>query len=223
MRGIETMSVDVVEKIKKQFSTYPKRTYPKGQIILFADENPTHIYYVVSGKVRVFAISYRGDEVIANIFSSGAFFPMSWAINNTPNTYFYKTEVDTTVHVIPPEDARKFLRDNPDVLMDLLGRVYRGVDGLLGRVVHLMSGSAHSRLMYELLIEAKRFGEIQKNGTIKLGVNEQDLAARAGMSRETVSREMKKLKSKKLLSIGTHGGITILSIADLEASLTEEP
>jgi CRP-like cAMP-binding protein len=216
------MSTDIADKILQKFTTYPKRVYPKGQMILFADENPTHIYYVVSGKVRVFAISYRGDEVIANIFSSGAFFPMSWAINNTPNTYFYKAEEDTTVHIVPPDDARKFLQENPDVLMDLLGRVYRGVDGLLGRVVHLMTGSAHSRLMYEILIESRRFGKLQQDGSVKLAVNEQDLAARAGMSRETVSREMKKLKSKGLLRIGVHGGISVLSLQELELALKNE-
>ena len=43
------------------------------------------------------------------------------------------------------------LQANPDVVYDLLTRLYRGLDGLLGRMSQLMAGSAKSRLMYELL------------------------------------------------------------------------
>lgn len=213
------MDTIIAEKVKDAFSAYPKRLYPKGQILLFADEDPTHIFYILSGKVRMFTITYRGDEAIANIFSDGTFFPMSWAMNGVPNTYFFKTEEDTIIHLIPPEDARRYLQENPDVVMDMLSRVYSGIDGLLGRMVYLMSGSAKSRLMYELLIESRRFGEKLRDGTIKLRVNEQDLAARAGMTRETVSREIQRLKAKGWLSIGKHGGIVIVSLVDIEATL----
>lgn len=213
------MDTLITLKVKKKFSAYPKRLYPKGQIVLFADEDPAHVFYILSGKVRMFAITYRGDEVITNIFSDGAFFPMSWAINGVPNAYFFKTEEDTIIHLVPPDDARQFLRDNPDVVMDLLSRLYKGTDGLLGRMVHLMSGSAKSRLMYELLIESRRFGEKLKDGTIKLRVNEQDLAARAGITRETVSRQIQRLKAKGWLRIGRHGGIVIMNLDDIESAL----
>lgn len=213
------MDTRVTQKVKEAFSAYPKRLYPKGQILLFADEDPSHIFYILSGKVRMFAITYRGDEAITNIFSDGSFFPMSLLLGGAPNSYYYKTEEDTTIHLVPPEVVRQFLQDNPDVTMDILGRVYSGVDGLLGRIVHLMTGSARSRLMYELLIEARRFGEKQSDGAIKLHVNEQDLAARAGMTRETVSREIQRLKTKNWLTIGKHGGIVILKLDDIEAAL----
>lgn len=207
------------EKLKNICSAYPKRFYPKGQILLFADEEPAHIFYILSGKVRMFAITYRGEEVITNIYADGALFPMSSVISGIPNSYFFKTEVDTTMHLVPPDKVRQLLEENPDLVLDLLGRVYRGIDGLLGRMVHLMSGSAKSRLMYELRIEALRFGERLEDGTIKLQVNEHDLAERAGLTRETVSREIQRLKAKEWVSIGKHGGIVVLRLADIEAAL----
>lgn len=213
------MDARVAQKVKEAFSAYPKRLYPKGQILLFADEEPTHIFYILRGKVRMFAITYRGDEAITNIFSDGSFFPMSLVLGGAPNRYFYKTEEDTVIHLIPPDDVRQFMRTNPEVIMDVLSRVYSGIDGLLGRLVHLMAGSARSRLMYELVIESRRFGKKQSDGTIKLHVNEQDLAARAGMTRETVSREIQRLKAKGWLTMGKHGGIVITNLPDIEAAL----
>ena len=212
------MSVSPADKIHDHFSSYPKRTYPKGQILMFADEDPEHIYYLVKGRVREYDISYRGDEVIVNLFKPGAFFPMSWAINRTANKYFYKTEIETELHVVPADDALEFLKRNPDVLFDLMSRIYRGMDGLLGRIVHLMSGTAKSRLTYELIVECRRFGETTKDGIYKLDVNEVDLAARSGLSRETVSREMQTLKDKGWITY-TKKVLFVTDLGSLEHTL----
>jgi len=211
----------VEDKVYQAFSKFPKRSYPKGQILVFADENPEHIFYLVNGRVRKYDVSYRGDEVVVNVFKPNAFFPMSWAINKSDNKYFYKTETKAELHIVPTKVALDFIKANPDVMLDLLSRIYRGMDGLLGRVVHLMSGTAKSRLIYELIIECRRFGQKDFVGHITLTTNEVDLAARTGLSRETVSREMQKLKSSKAVSI-TGKIITVKDLAALEKLLGSE-
>ena len=209
------MTDSIAAKIDKEFSKYPRRSYPKGQILIFADESPEYIFYITEGRVRKYDVSYKGDEIIVNIFKPPAFFPMSEAINHTPNDYFYKTETAAEVHIVPFDAAVQFLNDNPDVMLDLLARIYRGVDGLLGRLVHLMSGSAKSRLLYELLIECRRFGKTNDDGSCVLEITEVDLAARSGLSRETVSREMKSIKAEGLVSISGKG-ITVNDLSVLE-------
>jgi len=215
------MPSDVAEKIEQHFSKYPRRSYPKGQILVFADESPEHIFYIVSGKVRKYDVSYRGDEVVVNIFKPPAFFPMSWAINHTPNRYFYKTEEPTELHVVPVNDALEFVKSNPDVMFDLLSRIYKGMDGLLGRMVRLMSGTAKSRLLYELIIECRRFGQKQGNESYALTTSEVDIAARSGLSRETVSREMRKISDQGLVKV-QHNGIVVNDLAALEKILGSE-
>lgn len=215
------MDSPVAQKVQQHFSQFPRRSYPKGQILVFADESPEHIYYITKGLVRKYDVSYRGDEVVVNLFKPPAFFPMSWAINRTPNKYFYKTETETEVHIVPADEALAFLKANPDVMLDLLSRIYRGMDGLLGRVVHLMSGTAKSRLIYELIMECRRFGEKQADDSFLLKTNEMDLAARSGLSRETISREMRKLKDRDMVSISTKG-IVVKQLASLEKMLGTE-
>ncbi len=215
------MGSTVAQKVDKEFSKYPKRSYPKGQILVFADENPEHIFYITKGRVRKYDVSYRGDEVVVNVFKPPSFFPMSWAINRTPNKYFYKTENDTELHVVPVDDALKFIKDNPDIALDLLSRIYRGMEGLLGRVVHLMSGSARSRLLYELIIECRRTGVKNKDGSYTLDLSEVDLAARSGLSRETISREMHKLTVGKLAGMAGKN-IRVSSLEALEKKMGKE-
>ncbi len=212
------MTVAVRNKINQEFSKYPRRTYPRGQILVFADESPEHVFYLVEGRVREYDVSYRGNEIIVNIFKPTSFFPMSWVVNKTPNKYFYKTETPTVLHIVPVEAALAFVMSNPDVVLDLLSRVYKGMDGLLGRLVHLMSGTAQSRLIYELITGCYRFGEQTKDGSFILNASEVDIAARSGLSRETVSREMHKLKDEHLVSTAK-GSISIKSIASLQKKL----
>ncbi|MFZ3009523.1 MAG: Crp/Fnr family transcriptional regulator [Candidatus Microsaccharimonas sp.] len=212
------MDNDVSKKVADFFSHYPQRNFPKDQIIIFNGEAPEKIFYIVSGKVSQYDISYRGDEIMTNIFKSPAFFPMSWAINHTPNTYFYKADEDTVVYVAPPEEVVTFLKDNPDVTFDLLARVYKGIDGVSARTVHLMSGSARSRIMYELIIECRRFGNKISDNCYELKINETDLAAHAGLARETVNREVKHLKEKGMVEV-SGSSITVTNLSQMEMHL----
>lgn len=192
------------DKIEQFFSQYSLRKYPKGQILILNGSPATHIFHLESGIVKQYDISYRGDEVILNLFKPPAFFPMSLAINGGESLYTYEAKTALELRQAPLEDAVQFLKNNPDVLFDLLSRVYSGVDGLLARVTHLMSSSARERLLFELLIECHRFGEKQPDESYKLNISEKELGARAGLSRETISREMSKLSRDGVVIIEKH-------------------
>lgn len=215
---IMDMPKQVAKKIDDFFSGYKLKKYEKGELLILADENPKFITYIISGQVREYDISYRGDEIVVNVFKSPAFFPMSWAIAKTPNRYFFEASTKITVRQAPPEDALKFIQANPDVMLDLLTRLYRGVDGIQRRMAHLMAGSAKSRLLFELIIECRRFGKQQADGSYIVKINEAEIGSRAGLSRETVSRGMKDLKKLNLLSINRHG-IVLKDIDTLEEKL----
>ena len=212
------MSEEVSKKIQEFFSQFKVRRYEKGQIIVFPDDDPQYIFYIVSGVVRMYDISYRGDEVVVNIFKPPAFFPMSWAINKTHNEYFYQAAGKVEMRLADPDKTIAFVKDNPDVLFDLMSRVYSGTDGMMRRMVHLMSGSAKGRLMYEILIECRRFGDNKLDGMCMITITETELATRAGLSRETVSREMRKLVSDNLLTI-KGSTLTISNIHAFESKI----
>ena len=195
------MDVKVAEEIEKFFTQFRFQKYKKGEILIQAEQDPGSIFYLKSGLVKHYAISKKGDELVLNIYTPVAFFPMTWAINQSPNHYYWEAVSDVEVWKAPADEVVTFVKENPDVLFDLLSRVYRGTDGLITRMAYLMSGSAYTRLITELIIHAKRFGKKEENGMlVTIEIAEKDLATRAGMTRETISREMKNLKDKGLVS-----------------------
>jgi len=211
------MDIPVKQKIEAFFTQFKSQTYKKGEILIRADEAPSGVFYLKEGAIKQYLISRKGTELVVNMFKPGSFSPMSWAINNSENIFYFEAATLCEVHKAPRERVLIFLKENPDVVFDLISRVYRGTDGLLLRMAYLMSGDAYERLITELLIQAKRFGT--KNvQDITLTLNEKDLANQAGLTRETVSRELKKLKEKNL-AIYTKGIILIPRLEDLESEL----
>jgi len=193
------MHPDVAQKLEVFFSQYRLRRYSAGQVLILNGDKSEFIYYILRGKVKQYDVTYRGDEIILHVFQPPAFFPMSQAINKSVNSFIYEAETDIEIRQAPSDDVIQFIHDNPDVMYDLLSRLYKGMDAILGRTVQLMSGSAKTRLIYELLEDARRFGKTQKDGTLLLKINEKELGARAGLSRETVSRELHKIKGENIL------------------------
>lgn len=206
------MNEQVSKQLETFFTQFKKQTYKKGEILVRADDDPNGVFYLTEGFVRMYLISMKGDEVVLNIFKPISFFPMSWAINNTKNIYYYEAINEVTVWRAPKEQVIEFIKENPDVLYDLLSRVYRGVDGILTRMAYLMSSNANARLVTELIIAAKRFGKIDEGHGITLAISEKDIGTQAGLTRETVSREMKILKEKGLITLKK----SVLHINDLK-------
>lgn len=209
--GMHTMP----QKIASFFSAYPLRTFNKKQLIIRAETTVEHVFYIVEGRVSQYDVTASGNEVVVNVFKPGAFFPMSSAINNTLNHYFFEASTKTVVRAAPAADSVQLLKDNPEVMFDLLSRVYRGTDGILRRMTHLMGGDTNTRLLFELLNAAYRFGDPQRDGSILIELNEGDLARHSGLARETVNRAIQTLKGKGLLAIGRNS-ITVTDIGKLE-------
>ncbi len=195
------MDINVQKKLDNFFSKYKTQKYKKGEILIRADDEPTGVFYLKEGIVKMYAVSSNGEEQTINIYKPFSLFPMSWVINNTTSHYYFEALVPVSVGKAPKQEVLDLLKKEPGVMLDLLKRIYRGLDGYFMRMEYLMIGNAQDRLITELLISARRFGENQgKTQAVKLKLTEKNLASQSGIVRETVSREIQKLKKQGLLS-----------------------
>lgn len=211
------MKQQIRDKLNEYFNHSKIKSIPKGGIIIQAGMDPEGVYQLIEGSIEQYDITPEGNMVSVNLFKPPAFFPMSWAINKTPNEYFYTALTDVKLRLTDANKTVAFLRANPDVMFDLLSRLYKGTDILLRRHVILARGIASNRVIFELLIEAYRFGtQIDETKTL-LTLKQSSLAARCGLARETVSRELHKLEKEKLLTLSKEG--IAISIKSLEAKL----
>lgn len=213
------MDKSIREKLYTFFSSYPAQAFIKGSTILQAEREPTGILYITSGVVRNYWISPEGSEVTLNMYKSHAFFPMAWAIADIQNTTFCEAMTAVTVRKAPKVAVLQFLKENPDVMYDLLKRIYIGIEGLWMHIESLTTGDSSLKLVTSIVILAKRFGTKKDTTTVvQLQMSEKNLANYAGITRETASRELQKLKKNNLVFF-EKGIITIQDMATLEELL----
>lgn len=209
-------------KIKQDFAKYRSRKYEAGQTILFAHEKPPGLFYIVEGKVSMHDFSPKGNEIVLNVYEPGRFFPLGWALNDTPVNFFYKAEAECTVIIVPSPKAIEYITSNPAVCLEVLQGIYRKTDRTFQRMAYLMSSTAARRLLYEILVECRRFGNVRRDGSTFIELREVDMAIRSGLSRETVSREFQKFKEQGMIQFDK-SGINVPSVEALEVAIGAIP
>lgn len=211
------MNSPVSQKIATFFAAYQPTKFKKGEVIIEANKLPLGLYFLTNGFVRQYVFTESGQELTLHFFKPGSFFPLFWIINDQPNRYFYQAFTDIEVHIAPKDVSVDFLKTNPDILLDLTGRLLFGLDGLLTRIESLASASARDRTIGILLFLGKHFGKSEGHGlTLTQQFTHNDLANLTGLTRETTSREVEQLTKAGLIT--TNG--RFIHIPNLE-SLTK--
>jgi CRP-like cAMP-binding protein len=203
------------DSINKFFTKYTPLRFKKGDTIIQAEDDPSGVYFLLEGHVKMNSIFENGSELTLNIFKPGTFFPMTWVIGDLKNTYFFQAMDNVSVYKAPKKEVVDFIRENPDILYDLTKRILIGMDGLIYNTQHLLFTGAKERVVTALLISAKRFGKTNGNGhiTIDLRLTHQDIANMAGLTRETTSNVISQLEKEGYITQGKHE----FTINDIEA------
>ena len=192
---------NVEEKVRQFFAGGVKRELSSGEVLLLPDmTGPIPISYLIKGRVVQYSIDDEGSRSIVNMLKPGAFFPLPVAINSAPITYFFEADTAVEVRQMSALEVKAFLQREPDVMFDVLSRLYKGLDGILGGMTQLLSGDAKSRVLYELTILSQRFGSPVRDG-IEVAVTAGKLAEMTGLTRETVSRTLQGLQQSGVVRL----------------------
>ncbi len=197
------MDEAIQKKLNDFFTQFKHQQYKKGEILIRADDDPQGIFYLKKGIVRQYSISKDGEEQTLNLYKSVSFFPLMWAVNNTHNTYYFEAITEAEVHRAPGDQVIVFLKNEPEIMYDLISRLYKGMHGLLSRIEYLQSGDAYTKVIFAILNTSYRFGE-QKKKSVELSITHKEISALTGLTKETISRECTKLEGKGLIKNSNH-------------------
>jgi CRP/FNR family transcriptional regulator len=193
----------------KEFEEFYKkfiiRNYKKGEMLIRADDDPQGIFYLKSGYVRQYTISKAGFELTLHILKPVSYFPMVWAVNGTPNVYYFEALTPVEVGRAPRDEVVNFIKDKPTIIFELLSELIEDYAESLKRIENLVFSDAYRRVISVLIYISKHFGEKSGNGIlITHRFTQQDIATLVGVARETASNEMVKLEKKGLLKYKDH-------------------
>lgn len=198
-RGLKNIVQPKIQKLLQSFfGRFGLQSFAREEIIIKPNKDQG-IFFLTKGVVRMFVLS-KGVELTLNIYKPHALFPMSQVLNNKKERYTYDALTEVQGYFAPKKDFGKFLSKNPPVLFDLLRRIYRGLDGFFMRLEALLSNDAYFRVLTQLIIYSKRFGQTDKNKiTFDWHLTHRELASQTGLARESVTKQIKKLQDKGLI------------------------
>ena len=209
----------MITKLDEHFFAQFKRPqhYKKGEIILRPQDEPTGVYYLKKGYVRLYLISPDGKDITFNIYKPGTYFSMMWALGDSPNIYFFESLTNVEVLKAPKDKVVAFLRSQPELLYTFIKRILIGLDGTTRLTQVLLTGSAYQKVASAILVLARRFGKKSQNGCviINLNITHKLIASIASLSRESATIEILKLEKEKIIAQKNHK-ILVKNIEKLE-------
>lgn len=193
-----------------------KRVYKKGEIILYAGDEPQGVYLIENGLVKIYALSRQGTEHIHLFYSDGDVFPLIWIYTTAVRNVHYEAMKETTVWLVPKKDFKKFVATDPEVADRLLDKVTGLFRLYAGRIDNLLYSNSYERTAYCLLSLIYRFGKsIDGKIVVDEPLTHQHIASSINLSRETTSRAMERLQKKKIINYDKQRHIVITDLEKL--------
>lgn len=215
------MSQAATGKFDAFYKQFKIRSYKKGETLIRADDDPQGIFCLARGYIRQYTISNLGTELTLHILKPTSYFPMVWAINGTPNVYYFEALTPVEVGRAPRDQVVTFIKDKPEVIFSLMSGLLEEYAETLKRVEHLVFSDAYRRVISVLIYIAKHFGQKNTRGIIvNHKFTHQDIATLVGVARETASIEISKLEKKGFIKYVDHS-ILFDNIKKLERELVQ--
>jgi CRP-like cAMP-binding protein len=176
---------------------YPVKTFKRNETLIFQDDQPDVVYYIKSGFVKGYDIDSQGTEQLLWLGSSGDFVPLAWIFDAEATVpYFFSALGDVSVYAIRCSELRTFLHENHGALLEVTNELAVRLSNTFHHLNAVEKTRAEEKILYGLFFLSTRFSDFARQTArqVSLPITHQDIANLIGLSRETVSQELKKLK-----------------------------
>ena len=163
------------------------KTYLKNEIIFFEGEEKRYFYGIVKGQILMYDTDLKGNIIPKNQFGCGDIFGLISKIQNKPYCLNAKTEEESKIIAIDYEKFQKHISTPP-----FSDRIIKMLSNQIMQEIEfnkLQKFDATKRVIYTLLNFPQKF--VRKKKYM--------LANELGMSAETLSRILSKLKNEGII------------------------
>ena len=165
------------------------RSFPARAILINEGDTTDSLYIVLSGRVKVYASSDDGRELVLTEYGPGDYFG-ELAIDGDRRSASVKAMEACTCRVVQGSELRQFMVDYPDFAWHLTRELRHMVRRLTEQVRSIALQDVYGR-MVRVLTDASEPAGTER--LVRHKLTQQDIADRVGSSREMVNRVMKEL------------------------------
>ncbi len=176
--------------------------YKKDDFIYFPDEAATHIYMIVSGRVRLGHYQEDGKEIVTAILTNGEIFgELAMAGEETRKDFAQAMDANTTICPLSIEELKDLMKENRELSFKILKLIGLRLMKLERKLELLVFKDARTRVVEFLKDTAAWKGKkVGFETMIPTRLTHKDIAALTGTSRQTVTTILNDMKEKNLIN-----------------------
>jgi len=192
--------------------------FAQRSVIVSESDTDDDVFFVVSGMARAATFTDNGREVLYSDLPPGEAFGLFAAIDGQPRSTNVFARQESRIARMSAEHFREVILSNRDVTQAFLTYLVGRIRDLSSRMTEATTLSTEQRLCAQFLRMSERIAADQ--GLIERLPTQHELAALISSQRESVGREMSKLKDQGLIQRDGKS-LKILSLLGLENRLSD--
>ncbi|WP_179295512.1 Crp/Fnr family transcriptional regulator [Bacillus sp. FJAT-45350] len=164
--------------------------HAKNKEYLFTEGSErTHLFVLKKGVILISKLTEEGDERVINILSDGEVFPHTGFFDERPYPGTAQVKEDAEVLAIPIKAFERFIEENPHLAFRMIKMMSKKINFLQQKLNEMLSLNVEERLFATLK-------QMKALNNESLQLTHQEIANIVGASRETITRQMKKLEKQ---------------------------
>ena len=165
------------------------RSFPAHAILINEGDSTNSLYIVLAGRVKAYASSEDGREVVLAEYGPGEYFG-ELALDGSRRSASIKAIEPCSCRVVQGLELQAFLAEYPEFGAHLTRKLIQMVRRLTHQVRSLALQDVYSRVVHLL---GDLSDPVGTERVVRHRLTQQDIADRVGSSREMVNRVMKEL------------------------------
>lgn len=218
LEGLSTFFSDAKAQMALDILTAGReiKTFQKKEYIHRIDKRAYHLFYVLSGKVKLFEENIDGKELITQIVSPNQFIGYTALIQDVPYHLNAVALEECEICIIPKEDFLSLIYKDANVSQKFIKMLSNELKEKEHKLLNMAYNSVRKRVADSLVeLSKEQFGQKEKGKPIKISVLREDLAAMVGTAKESAIRALCDIKETGFINIEP-GYIEILDYEELK-------
>lgn len=187
-----------------------------GEMLFRKGDAGGGFFAVLSGALKVSTLGEDGREGILSVLEAGNWFGETSHFDGMPRPHDVTAMESSEVLFIDPPAFSRLMRRHA-FAGAMAGLMSVRIRALYGLVEDSMLRSTRTRIARRLLALTRGDATMAADARASVAVSQEALAMMLGITRQTLSKELKALVRAGVLSLG-YGRIEIISLAELEKS-----
>jgi len=191
-----------IQSLDKFLEHCHKRHYPAKSTIIYADDKPDVLYFILDGSVTVLIEDDDGREIVLAYLNKGDFFgEMGLFDEQLSRSAWVRARTSCEVAEISYTKFRQIAQDHSDIVFAMASQMASRLRITSRKVSDLAFMDVSGRVARTLLDLCKQPDAMTHPDGMQIRITRQEIGKIVGCSREMVGRVLKSMEEQNLIDV----------------------